>query len=290
LVLRVHDLAARTPVPTFRWQFRNANGTWRGTGENGHANLGLPPANVGQLLVEAEGLAPFARDGVVAATPPQEPQPLDVFLGPLVPAAGITLHVRDLGLRPVANVRVDAFALADDAPATGWQTGPSVWARRNADANGRYVLPALQPGRYGIRVVATDGEGALLPLLPFHRVFVLSGDNGFVEDVALEPGALLALELFDATGQPYDPARAGTATLHLQQLGGPPLARKWVVQQQGAAAAAIEVLPGVGKVMLAEAVPHGQYTFEVLVNGTLRVTRPLFLRPGLTHAERVDVP
>lgn len=290
LVLAVRDLTTRAPVPSFRWQFRNSRGTQRGTGTAGHAELALEASAVGQLLVEADGLSPLVRDGVIVPTPPARAATLDLFLAPAVTAAGIVLHVRDLGLQPIANVRVDAWALAADAPPTGWQLGQALWARRAMAADGRYALPTLAAGQYGIRVVATDAEGALLPLQPYLRTFTLTGDNGFVEDVPLEPGALLTLDLVDAAGQPYDPAQRGSARLSLHLVGGPDVSRKWLVRNEVAEAAAIDVVPGVGKVQLGEAVVGGPYQLEVSVMGTTRVQRQLFLRPGQRQEERVLVP
>lgn len=289
--LAVRDLTTRALVPDFRWQFRNSRGTQRGVGEAGRAELALEASAVGQLLVEADGLAPLVREGVIVPTPPAGPLQLDLFLAPAVAAAGITLYVRDLALAPVANVRVDAFPLAADAPpASAWHLGTALWARRAAAADGRYVLPPLPPGHYGIRIVATDAEGALLPLQPYRNVFALTGDNGFVEDVPLEPGALLAVELVDAAGQPFDPSRHGTATLRLQLPGGPLVQRKWFVRTEAAEASAIDVVPGVGKVMLAEAVVAGPYRLEVVVQGGSRAERQLFLRPGVRNEERLVVP
>jgi hypothetical protein len=295
VVLAVRGLATRAPVASFRWRFQNTRGTARGDGADGRAELVLEPAAVGELLVEADGFAPFTRPGVAVPEPPAPPLQLDVFLGPAVPAAGITLFVRDLALQPIANVRVDAFALRPDATATPlgattWHLGTPLWARRAGAADGRYALPQLPPGEYGIRVAATDADGALLPLLPFRRTFALTGDNGFVEDVPLAPGALLSLELVDAAGAPLDPARVGTTMLQLSLPGGPPVARKWSVRSGSADATAVDVVPGVGKVALADAVEAGQYQLEVRIGGNVRAQRQLFLRPGVTTEERVVVP
>jgi hypothetical protein len=206
-----------------------------------------------------------------------------------VPAAGITLYVRDPRSLPVAHVRVDAFALAQPVP-PAWHLGDALWARRASAPDGRYVLPELAPGDWGIRVVATDEHGALLPLLPYRGTFLLTGGNGFVEDVPLAPGALLALELVDAAGAPFDPALAGATTLRLTLPGGPPVPRKWLVRDGAAATGAIDAVPGKGTVLLAEAVDAGQYALEVAIGGTVRAQRQLFLRPGITNEERVVVP
>ncbi len=289
VVLAVRGLATREPVPAFRWQFRNSRGTTRGEGTAGRAELALEPAAAGELLVEAVGFAPRVLPGLAAPTPPAGALQLDVFLAPAVPAAGITLFVRDLALQPVAHVRVDTFALPQPPP-VAWHLGTSLWARRTGAADGRYVLPPLPPGDYGIRVVATDGDGALLPLLPYRGTFTLTGDNGFVEDVALAPGALLALDLVDAAGAPFDPVRAGTATLRLTLPGGPPVSRKWSARSGDVETTSVDVVPGAGTVLLTEAVEAGQYQLEVAVGGTVRAQRQLFLRPGLRNTERVVVP
>ncbi len=290
VVLVVRDLAARGMVPAFRWQFRNSLAAQRGEGVAGRAELSLEPSAVGQLLVEADGLAPFVRDGLIVPTAPASAVTVDVFLAPAVAAAGITLHVRDVASKPVEHVRVDAFALAAEGAATTWQLGSSLWARRASDRDGRYVLPTLAAGEYGIRIVATDKDGSLLPFLPFLRTYTLTGDNGFVEDVPLEVGALLTIDLVDNAGLPYDPSRFGTATLSLRIPGGPSVQRKWIVRGELAEAIAIDVVPGLGKLQLAEAVTPGPWQFEVFVNGEPRVQRSLFLRAGMTNEERVQVP
>lgn len=290
VIANVRDLTTRGGVASFRWRFRNSLVTERGEGTNGRAELVLPASAAGELLIEADGYAPFTKADLVAPTPPARALSLDVFLVPAVAAAGITLYARDLALQPVQHVRVDAFALDADSVRTAWHLGAPLWARSNHAADGRYVLPPLAAGEYGIRVVATKEDGTLLPLLPWRRTFTLTGDNGFVEDVPLEPGALLTLELLDNTGAPYDPTRFGAATLSLRLPGGPAVQRKWVVRAGEATAAAIDTLAGIGKVELAEAVPPGQYAFELFVNGEPRVQRALILRGGIAQEERVQVP
>jgi hypothetical protein len=291
VVLAVRELTTRLPVAAFHWQFRNSRGTLRGDGRDGKAGLALEPSAVGQLLVEAEGLAPLVKEGVIVPTPPAGAATIDLFLAPAVATAGIALYVRDLALAPITDVRVDAFALAEEAPGNGWHLGQALWARRTSAPDGRYPLPTLPAGSYGIRVIAIDSQGASLPLQPYLRTFTLTGDNGFVEDVALEPGALLSLELVDAAGQPFDATQRGTATLDLRLVGGPAVRRKWLVRHDAGEAAAIDVVPGIGKVQLADAVVAGPYQIDVLVNGAPRVrARQLFLRPGVTNEERIVVP
>ena len=243
-----------------------------------------------RLLVEAADYTPFPRNDLVVPPAGNPPLQLDVFLVPAVPVAGITLHVHDLALQPIPHVRVDAFALGGEPRERGWHLGKSLWARRAMATDGAYTLPPLPAGDYGIRVCATDADGNLLPLLPYSRTFALTGDHGFVEDVPLEPGCVLALELLDATGQPYDPTRSGTLTLALELPGGPTLQRRWSSRSGAVDATAIDVLPGVGGCELAEPIAAGNYTLELRVQGEPRARRSLLLRAGERQSERIQLP
>lgn len=289
VTLRVRDMVSRQPVAAFRWRFQNSRGTWKGDGADGAADLALEASAVGTLLVEANGLQPLSKDGVIVPTPPQAALQLDLFLAPQGVATGITLMVHDTGLQPLPRVRVDAFQLAD-AKAEGWHLGRALWARMNEAKDGRYQLPALEPATYGLQVVALDGNGEPLPLLPFRRAFAVTGSDGFLEDVPLEPGALLGLEIVDSAGQGFDPTRQGTTRLSLHFAGAPHVARKWINRQGQAAATAVDALPGVGRAELAEAIPAGPYELEITVNGALRSKQPLFLRAGMKNEERIVVP
>ena len=287
--LTVRDMVSRQPVAAFRWRFQNSRGTSKGEGVDGKAALALEDSAVGTLLVEAEGLQPLTKDGVIVPTPPAPALALDLFLAPQGEATGITLMVHDLALQPLARVRVDAFRLADPQ-AADWHHGPALWARMAENKDGRYALPPLEPATYGLQVVAVDGNSEPLPLLPYRRVFEVTGSNGFVDDVPLEPGALLGLEIVDSAGQGFDPAKHGTTRLSLHFAGAPHVARKWIARQGTAAATAVDVLPGVGRAELATGVPPGPYELEVTVQGALRTKQPLFLRPGIKNEERIVVP
>ncbi|MBM3963118.1 MAG: hypothetical protein FJ306_14650 [Planctomycetes bacterium] len=289
VLLTVRDMVSRQPLAAFRWRFQNSRGTWKGDGADGKAALALEASAVGTLLVEADGLQPLTKDGVIVPTPPAAALTLDLFLAPQGEATGITLMVHDLGLQPLARVRVDAFQLADPQ-AADWHLGPSLWARMAENKDGRYALPPLEPASYGLQVVAVDGNGEPLPLLPYRRVFEVTGSNGFVDDVPLEPGALLGLEIVDSAGQGFDPAKHGTTRLSLHFAGAPHVARKWVARQGTAAATAVDVLPGIGRAELATGAPPGPYELEVTVQGALRTKQPLFLRPGIKNEERIVVP
>ncbi len=290
VTLTVRDLANGIAVRTFHWRFRSDGPELAGDGAEGRADLRLQAAARGELLVEAIGYAPFVRPQFEVPAATATPTALDVFLTPAVVAAGITLLVRDTALQPIANVRVDAYALTPESRAVAWQLGNSLWARRTGASDGRYALPTLAAGEYGIRVFATDAEGGLLPLLPYTRTFVLTGDNGYLEDAVLEPGCLPVLELVDAGGAYFDPARLGAVTLSLRIPGGPTVPRRWTVVSGTAAATAIDALPGVGPVWPAEAMPAGVWTLEVFVAGDPRVQRALMLRAGERQVERIVVP
>jgi hypothetical protein len=290
VVLLVRDVAGREPVPAFRWRVRSGDDSWNGTGSDGRAELGLPADRRGELLVEADQFAPFVRAELATPSPGASPLQLDVFLLPAVPQAGITLHVHDLALQPIQNVRVDAFVLTAQNRDGAWHLGQPLWARRAGSATGTYTLPELPAGDYGVRLCATDADGNLLPLLPYSRTFALTGDHGFVEDVPLEPGCVLALELLDATGQAYDPTRSGTLTLALELPGGPAVQRRWSSRSGAVDATAIDVLPGVGGCELAEPIAAGNYTLELRVHGEPRARRSLVLRAGERQRERIQVP
>jgi hypothetical protein len=290
VVLLARDVRNRQPVAAFRWRVRSGADSWSGQGANGRAELGLPPDRGGELLVEADGFAPHARNDLVVPPAGGPPLQLDVFLLPAVPAAGITLHVRDLALQPIQHVRVDAFTLTPENRDRTWHLGPPLWARRAGAADGTYALPALPPGDYGIRVCATDADGNLLPLQPYSRAFAVTGDHGFVEDVPLEPGCILELVIVDAAGQPYDPTRRGVLTLALSTPGGPSVPRKWRTRSGNVDATAVDVLPGTGTAELAEPIAAGIYTLELRVNGEPRAQQQLALRPGERQQVPVQVP
>ncbi len=291
VVLRVREAVEHRAVASFTWRYANNGTVAKGEAAEGEAMLRLPAGTRGQLLVEAGGMTPSVIEiGVPPAGAPAAT--IDVIMNPAAVATGITLLVHDLSLTPIASVRVDAFVLSPEARGTEtWALGTPLWARRTSAADGRYELPELAPGEYGIRVVAVATDGSLLPMLPFKRRFELTGSNGFLEDVPLEPGCVPTFELVDGNGAALDPAQVGVVRLGIRLVGGPPVARRWVVQGAGAAAASgIDVLPGIGTVSLAEALPAGSYEFEAAIGGHAPVRRVLALQPGATTNERVVVP
>jgi hypothetical protein len=301
VALTVRDLQTLGVVPAFRWRFRGDGPEKWGDGAEGRAHLDLESSARGELLVEAKGYSPFVRPQFAANADGNTA--VDVLLTPTVPAAGITLFVHDTALKPIGNVRVDAFVLSAESRDTAWHLGKALWARRTAAPDGRYTLPPLAAGEYGIRLVATDADGNLEPLLPYSHTYVLTGDNGYVEDVTLEPGCLPVFELVDSAGAFLDPQQVGsTIALQLRLPGGPDVPRMWVVMGpallegssgkalERAVAMAIGVLPGVGPVRTAEALPAGTYSFEVSVAGNRRLQQSVTLRAGERQQERFVVP
>jgi hypothetical protein len=289
VVLQVRALATKAPVAAFRWRVRGADVTQRGDGVEGRAELALAAGQTFELLVEADGFQPSSQLSLPAPAAGAPALQVDVFLAAQAVATGITLQVHDTALQPLANVRVDAHALRADNRETAWHLDKPLWSRRRAAADGRYVLPELPPGEYGIRVFGVDDKGELLPLLPYVHTFVLTGSNGFVEDVPLEPGCVLSLELVDAAGRPIDPA-SGAVTLGLRLPGGPAIARNWLVAGERGLLSAVDALPGPGVCRAAEPVAAGTWQLDVLVSGDPRVQRQLVLRAGERQTERIIVP
>ncbi|MEC9048816.1 MAG: hypothetical protein VYA51_12460, partial [Planctomycetota bacterium] len=208
--VEVRNLVDDALVARFRWSFTAGAQTVRDEGLFGVADLPLPIGVPGVLLVEADGMEPLRQEAVTATAAPQPALQLRLYLRPTRPAAGITMLVRDNVGQPVDHLRVDAFSLGESARSEQWQLGRPLWSRRASAADGRYQLPPLPAGDYGVQLRATDADGVLRPLQSWTRPFTLTGDNGFVEDVTLQPGCALRLELVDASGAPLDPAARGS--------------------------------------------------------------------------------
>lgn len=290
VLLRVRDLTTTAPLPSCRWRFRSAGLDRRGDGPGTGLTLELPAGARGELLLEADGHQPLQRADFAVPGPGENALQLDLFLVPTVATAGITLLVYDTSLQPIPHLRVDAYRITEQNRNLSWWLGPVLWARRTKSPDGRFVLPPLAPGEYGLRVLAVDGDGNLQPFLPWSNTFTVTGDNGYVEHVTLEAGSLPLIELVDLTGNPYDPATHGTATLGLREPGGPAVQRRWVVASGTVLANAIDTLPGIGPCWPAEPLRAGNYVFEVFVNGQPRVQQTLVLRAGEWQPMRIQVP
>ncbi|MCA8977263.1 MAG: carboxypeptidase regulatory-like domain-containing protein [Planctomycetes bacterium] len=293
VIVAVRSAATREPIDAFRVTFRLGIPTVPGTtvradGTNGVASLTLAPRARGQLLVEADRHLP-ASQPLLAPGADELPLRLELFLDASAAMAGITLVVRDPEQRPVGHVRVEAQQLTAEVEDADWATGHSLWARRTSNEDGRYTLPELAPGRYGIRLAATEPDGALRPLQPFRRVFALTGTNGYLEDVVLEPGTLLTLDLQAQGGAGLDPDEVAIH-IDLRQPGGPAISRRWHQQGERGLIATIDGPPGPGPCWLDAAVAPGNYWLSIGIDGQTRVRQQLMmLRSGERQAEVVVV-
>lgn len=288
--LEVRNVVGNAPIQPFRWRYVQQAAVLRGESETHTAELSLPAGSRGDLIVEADGMQPFSRKDLGIARVPATVKQLAIFLTPTASAEGITLMVKDQSRQPVPHVRVDAFEITDDNRQTAWQLGRSMWSRRTSAEDGNYTLPPLPAGEYGILLVATDDEGALLPMLAYRQTFTLTGSNGFLEDVPLEPACALQLELVELNGQPFDPSVHGNVTIGLNITGQHGTQRKWaMIDETGVRLSEANRVPGKGVIFPEECLSVGHYTLEIFINGDPRVHRAVVLQPGRTQLEKVPV-
>ncbi|MBK8099612.1 MAG: hypothetical protein IPK26_21095 [Planctomycetes bacterium] len=283
--LHVVDAAGSRPIAAFGWRWRSGNERLNGEGQAGRADLTLPPGGRGELLVEADGYQPFLRAEVLVPVS-STPLRLDVPLTATATATGITLQIRDAQGQPLPHVRVDAFGpLAGEGSA--WHVGKPLWSRRAEAIDGKYGLPELMPGRYGIRILALDADGATAPLLPWRQQFTLTGSNGFVEEIVLEPACVLECDFVDAVGNPVDPGNPPTIALSLRPAGGELVQRRWVVRAAGPIFA-VDALPTVGTAGPEEPLGPGPFTLVISPPGRAPTQVELRLQAG-RQRERVVV-
>ena len=289
--VEVRDAATSALVRAFSYRFSSAQNVDSGACEGGRGALRLPWGRTGELLLEAAGMQPRVFERFTLPDRSAPPRRLEVYLTPTAPAVGITLLVHDIDRQPVVDVRVDAFALPAEGATPAWHLGQPRWSRAASDDRGRYALPPLAAGRHGVTARAVDADGLPLPLAPFRQVFELTGGNGYLEDVTLEPACALRLELVDPYGAPLDLTGRGPVSLKLARAGQPAVPRRWVSRSEGSAGRVSEVdrVPGPSPVWLAEAVAPGAYVLEVAVAGRVVAQRPLQLMASVQR-ERVVVP
>jgi hypothetical protein len=286
LHVHVRDLVSHEGIAAWSWRFVGSQVTVRGAADGKAAPIELPRGAAGELWIEAPGYEPFRRP-LVRVDDDHEAH-LDVFLRPVVKNAGIRLVVHDLDHVPVTRVRVACFGRTsgdDDR----WHLDAPMWTREAAHENGDYELPPLPPGDFGVLLLAMDEQGDVLPLLPYRSTFLLTGSNGFLEDVALEPGCVLELDLRTPDGEPLA-ERAGDPTLDVRLAGGPAVKRRWISVGREPAVAALDRPPVAGLFRAAEPLPAGLYELTVTVHGSPRLRQSLTLRAGERQRERLLVP
>ncbi len=282
------DATTLEPIPAWTARLAHAGGRVEAWSRQGPCAVDWPAGLRGRLLVEAEGYEPAVDDGFTVPTATTAPVEVRVTLTRAATAAGIALLVHDAALQPIANVRVEAFVVPAADP-DAWRGSRPLWSRRNASTDGRYTLPTLAPGHYAVRVLAVAADGTLLPFLPFERRFLLTGSNGFVEDVVLEAGCIPEFEIVDATGALLVPG-APPIGLSLRLPGGPEVPRQWLVRQQGELFRGLDVLPGVGAASPEMPVAAGSYVVVVRRPDRPAHEEPVLLRAGERQAVRIVVP
>lgn len=288
LTLRVRKIPGNAPLPRFKWTLTAGEEKTSGTADEKGSDVGLrlPPGTACKIRIECDGCEPREITGITAA----EPQVLEVFLPVSGPGVSITAH--DERGQPVKNVRVDAWRLAADAALdqTG-ATGEPLWSRRNGNDTGQYQIPTLEPGRYELRVMAVDAEGALLPLLPFRARFEITGSNSVPLQADLAPGALLTLQPVDPYGTPLrgtaDDDRPPLPAIGLRVTGQDGKERDVDWRSTGPGRAVVERnrLVGAREVMAAEALPPGWLRITAMVDGAACGASEVMLLAGQHHKE-----
>lgn len=262
-----------------------------GEGEAGEAELTVPPNTRIDVVVEAPDHVPF-RD-VVQSPPPGAPaRTLEVFLTRAATATGIVVQLQDQNGTTVEHVRAETWRLpsaAERRAPIDWRRERPLWSRQASDPNGRYELPQLEPGTYGVRLLALDAEGRVRPLQPFVREFTLTGSNGYDERVTLEPGCALGVEVVDSSYRALEPGQRAVEW-HLRLAGGPQQRHRWIHRSERGRLAADDAPPVAGRCWLEEPVAPGLYRLVVTVDGTQRADFQLALRAGERQTERLVLP
>lgn len=284
LLLRVRDAGNQQELASFHWTLRHGAAKDMGDGEKGAASLVAPKGVRSVLLVESEGYQPYSRSELLLPATLSEPLLLDVFMQVAMTGAGVQLIAMDSSQQPVTHIQVTARREV----AAGEPEPTPIWSRRGEAANGVYDLPQLDPGRYRLRVLAVDGDGELLPLLPASRTVEVTGSNAVTEYIELLPGCVLTLELVDAAGAAVAPPADGPLSIRLQATGQPDaLTVFWRVGAKNERVESRDALPTAGPATAQEALPPGEYTLTVSAKGQVRGRASLSLRGGERQVERV---
>jgi hypothetical protein len=289
LELLAYDAATLQGLASFRCRWRGDGRSGFVDGRDGRAVLrGDLPQTV-ELLVEAERYEPFPIAAATLAAADAPPTRVEAFLLASAAHTGIVLTLRTLAQEPLGHMQFSVHPLTDPADDTPFELRPALWTRKSQQANGRYALPDLPTGRYGLRAIALDEQGQPLPLLPHRGEYTLTGSNGYDEEVTLEPGCLLRLEMVDAQGALVDPATA-PLTLSLRLPGGPEQPRAFLGRSaDGKLLRARDALPAAGPTWLEAALPAGQWQLEWQRGEQAPQSQLLVLRAGETMTERCVV-
>jgi hypothetical protein len=294
VVLRVRGIPGNVMLPKYRWTLWAEGQRRTGTADEqgGDTGLRMPKGTPYRVLLEADGYEPQEKNGTIAA----EPQVLDVFLATAGKHTGVVVTARDERAQPVPNLRVDLWRLKADAALdqTG-AAGEPLWSRRTSNDEGSYQLPELEPGRYELRAMAVDGEGALLPLLPFRARFEVTGSNSVPLQANLLPGAVLTLQPVDPAGSPLrggpDDNRPPLPAIELRAIG--PDGKEHDVDWRGAGSGRAVVernkLVEGREVTCAEALPPGWWRFTAWVDGAACGAAEVLLVAGQQHKEKLTV-
>jgi len=271
VLLRASDLAHKAPLPRFRWTFAAAAGAaLRGQGHDGVAELQLPAASAGHLLVEADGMLAHDRAITVPAALAPALQ-LDVYLEPKPVATGVSLVARDAQGAPVTRLRMDLWQLpADAAPTADDATDPAadpLWKRGADAADGVFTLPSLAPGNYALRAQPVDRDDVALPLQPWRTRFSFAGHEALPFQVAFVAGIVLRID-GDGSGE-EQLCDVTVATVAGQQ---PVAWRSRAASGRTVVGADVVVLPGAASTLLA--LPLADYRVELQRDG-----QPVALTP-----------
>jgi hypothetical protein len=289
-IVHVSNVVTRKPVKGFRWKFFQRGKILQDEVDSNSASLPIPRGAIGKLLIEADGMQPYTKDPLMVPKIASTPLEIFAFLTPVATATGVTLMARDIDGQPITNVRVDAFTLNTENHNEAWQVGQPLWARQAASDDGKYELPPLPPGEYGILLVATDKEGNLRPLTAHRQTVLLTGSNGYLEDVTLEPACALQLKVLDGNSQPFDPSTHARASIKLNQTGATNTQRKWTLATpEGKTVSEANAMPGKGTIWIDEPVPAGNYNLEIVIDGVTRAQQFLQLRANETQVETIYV-
>lgn len=252
--LAVVDAVTQQPLPQFSVTAHLAEGRelWRGT--QGQLTFAAPLGDL-HLRIEAIGYQPAELHHVVTGP--------STWRVPLVSASmpeGIELHATFTDGPPVRHALVQAFAIVENS--NPWRIATPLWSRRAQRDTGAYRLPTLAHGKYGIRLLATDADGAVLPFLPFESEYELNG-GGFLDHAVLAPGCIPVFTVVDRLGAPLPEPIA----ISLHWPGGAQVPRSFLARDGAQWLRATNQLPDCGSSWPEVPVEPGTWEVELTRSG-----------------------